>query len=74
MIHLLFINLTWWQFSLIAIEHWLQDRTPIIVWTMKVTGKGDLIKTPMAPWSIIVTDNIWHLVWIYAVTQMGTFF
>ena len=66
-----FIGLSWWQLSLIAVQHWVQDRTHIIVLTLRVTGKGDLIKTPMAPWSIIVIDNIWHIVWIYCVIQMS---
>ena len=64
MIPFLFIGLEVWQLLAIAGQHWIQDRTNFVLWFMKVTGKNDFIKPPMAPWSIIVIDNIFHILWI----------
>lgn len=67
----LLISLAWWQLLLIAGQHWMQDRTNVIVWSMRITGKKSFALPPMAPWSIIVTDNIWHLTWIFGVVKLG---
>lgn len=64
MIPFLFCGLEWWQLAAIAAQHWIQDRTNFVVWMMNATGKGDFAKPPMAPWSIIVIDNIYHVLWI----------
>ncbi len=71
MIPFLFITIQCWQITLIAIQHFLQDRSNIIVWSLNVMGKGELTRAPMTPWSVIVIDNIWHIIWIYAVMQIG---
>jgi hypothetical protein len=69
----LLLNLYWWQLVLIASQHWIQDRTKIVLWYLKLFGKNEFTTTPMAPWSMIVTDNIFHLVWIYGVVQITRF-
>ena len=61
MIPFLFTGLKWWQLTAIAVEHFLQDRTSIITWIMKIKGSGKFATAPMAPWSIIITDNIFHI-------------
>jgi len=60
----LFCGLAWWQLALIGIQHFIQDRTTIVNWLMDVTGKTEFTKPPMAPWSIIVTDNVLHILFI----------
>lgn len=60
----LFCGLIWWQLLLIAAQHFAQDRTNFIVWLMNKKGSGEFAKPPMAPWSIIVTDNIVHILFI----------
>lgn len=57
-------GLKWWQLTAIAVEHFLQDRTSIITWIMKIKGSGQFATAPMAPWSIIITDNIFHILFI----------
>lgn len=52
------------KFILIAIQHLVQDRTNFIVWFMKFKGSEEFAQPPMAPWSIIITDNIFHILWI----------
>lgn len=60
----LFCSFVWWQIALIGIQHFIQDRTAFIVWLMRVKGSEQFAKGPCSPWSIIVTDNIVHILWI----------
>jgi len=53
-----------WQWFAIGIEHFIQDRTSIVVWLMKKKGSARFAEPPMAPWSIILTDNILHVLFI----------
>jgi hypothetical protein len=62
--------LLWWQIGLIGLQHFAQDRTNFVVWLMRVKGSEDFAKPPFAPWSIIVTDNILHILWIAFVAAM----
>jgi len=64
-------NLTWWQLFLVAAEHWIQDGTNVVTWWMKTVGQKDFLKPPMAPWSVILVDNTFHLVWIGFVLWLG---
>lgn len=64
MIPFLWCNLSVCQFLLIGIQHFLQDHTTFIVWFMHIKGSTKFTEPPMAPWSIIVTDNIVHILWI----------
>jgi len=64
LIPFLFCGFTWWQLLLIGTEHFIQDRTNIVLWFMKVKGSKLFATGPMAPWSIVVTDNILHILWI----------
>ena len=70
MIPFLFCGLSVVQFVLIAMQHFIQDRTNFIVWFMKIKGSENFANAPMAPWSIIVTDNIIHILWIYFVVNV----
>lgn len=65
-----FCSLDWWQLGLIGIQHYLQDRTNFVVWLMKAKGSGDFAKPPTAPWSIIATDNILHILFIALVVAL----
>ena len=62
-----FLQFLWWQLVLIGIQHFIQDRWGFVVWFMNKAGHKKFASSPMSPWSIIVTDNIFHLVWIYFV-------
>ena len=62
--------LLWWQIGLIGIQHFAQDRTNVVVWLMRVKGSEDFTKPPCAPWSIIVTDNILHILWMALVVAL----
>jgi hypothetical protein len=60
----IFTGLAWWKLLLIALQHWLQDRTNFVPWSMKIMGRNEFAAQPLAPWSIIITDNIFHILWI----------
>jgi hypothetical protein len=63
--------LPWWAIGVIGVEHFFQDRTNIVVWFMRVTGHTEFSKPPCGPWSIILTDNIFHILfmaWIASLT------
>lgn len=70
MLPFLFCGLAWWQLALIAGQHFIQDRTGFIVWFMKVKGSAQFAAGPCSPWSIIVTDNIVHILWIAWVVSL----
>ena len=63
LIPFLLTELEYWQIILIGIEHFIQDRTNIVVSSMKLTGSG-LFAEKLAPWSIIITDNIYHILFM----------
>ncbi|NIA19527.1 MAG: DUF3307 domain-containing protein [Xanthomonadaceae bacterium] len=71
MLPFLVCGLHWWQLALIAVQHFAQDRSGFITWFLQTTGKREMTEAPMAPWSIIVVDNSFHLAWITAVILMG---
>lgn len=54
---------------LLFITHFIQDRTQIITWWMRLKWKDQskFAEPPMAPWSIVVVDNVWHIVTLYLV-------
>lgn len=62
-----FTGLLIWQIALIGLQHFLQDRTQFVMWFMKVKGSEKFSSGPCAPWSIIVTDNILHILFIAAI-------
>lgn len=67
MLPFLFVEAALWQLLAIAIQHFLQDRTQIVNWFLNNTGSSEFAKPPMAPWSIIVVDNVFHIVFMAAI-------
>lgn len=70
MVPFLFTGLLFWQIILIGVQHFLQDRTQFVVWLMKVKGSEKFGTGPCAPWSIIVTDNILHILFMAGVASL----
>lgn len=64
MIPFLLCGLTWWQLLLIAIQHYIIDRTMFVEWFCKIKGSYKFLHGPLSPWSWVVTDNILHILWI----------
>jgi hypothetical protein len=69
MLPFLLCSFAWWQLLLIAIQHWIQDRTQLVAWVMRWTGKSadGFMGPPFTPWSFILMDNILHVLWMAAV-------
>ena len=66
----LFCDIALWKLFLIGLQHFIQDRTNFVVWFMKITGSKKFTEAPMSPWSIIITDNILHILFIAAIVAM----
>ncbi len=64
-------GLNWWQFALIAVQHYIVDRTNFVAWFMKVKGQNEFATGVCFPWSQIVVDNILHILWIALVVWLG---
>jgi len=56
-----------WVTCTLFITHFIQDRTTIIAVWMDLIGQYKFRTGPCAPWSIIVVDNVWHIVTLWAV-------
>jgi hypothetical protein len=55
----------WWSATaaiFLFSTHFAQDRTQVIGWYMRLMRQRAFATAPLAPWSIIVVDNAWHLV------------
>lgn len=72
MLPFLLCSLTWWQFLLIAIQHYLIDRTKFVAWFMTAKGQHEFATGMCFPWSQIVMDNILHILWIAFVIYTGS--
>lgn len=60
----------WWNPFAVAVlwaSHFIQDRTSIIMGYMNLVGQKQFATGPCSPWSIIVVDNVWHIVAIWCV-------
>mgnify|MGYP000214500488 CR=1 FL=1 len=57
-------SLVTWKLLLIGLEHFVQDRTNIVVRFMELKGSKNFAKLPFTPWSIFLVDNILHILFI----------
>jgi len=60
----------WYQLLAVGIQHFIQDRTNIIVSYMKWSGNAAFAGPPCAPWSIFLVDNIVHILFMAWVDAM----
>lgn len=51
-------------------SHYAQDRTNVIPWWMDLIGQKQFRTGMCSPWSIIVVDNVWHIVVIFLVWKV----
>lgn len=51
-------------------SHFLQDRTNVVRWYMTAIGQEAFATGSCSPWSIIVVDNVFHVVTIWAVWML----
>ena len=53
-----------WQLLMIAAQHYAIDRTNFVLWFMDWKGSESFARGMCSPWSVIVMDNILHILWI----------
>ena len=59
--------------SALFLPHFLQDRTQVIkFWMTKINRQQKFTEPPMSPWSLIVVDNVWHILTIWIVWKFTT--
>lgn len=59
---------TWWVGTLIFLPHFIQDRFSFIAGWMRLSFvQPKFSQPPMAPWSFIVVDNVWHIATLWFV-------
>ena len=66
------LGVSWQVLLLIGIQHYILDRSDLVVRFMKWKGSGDFVDPPFGPWSIVVTDNVLHIWWIYISVDIVT--
>lgn len=59
-------------FVLLFVSHFIQDRTNIIRWWMGRIGQDGFAEN-LGPWSVIVVDNVFHIVVIWVLYHGGVF-
>lgn len=78
MLPFLLVDISWCQFSLIATQHWLQDRTNFVAWWCKTIGSFQkelrhhaLFRNNqferILPWGHFIVDQIFHFIWMWVV-------
>jgi hypothetical protein len=57
----------WLPFLILFGFHFVQDRTNFIRFWMRIAGQEKFATGALSPWSIILTDNIFHFLQIWLV-------
>jgi len=59
----------WWVGLAIVAEHFIQDRWGLVRKLMHLMGQDAFAGPPLGPWSIIVVDNVCHLVFLWVLSK-----
>lgn len=60
---------SFYQVLFVGLQHYLQDMSNFPEWFLKLKGSPNFARKPFAPWSIILCDNIFHILWMEIVKQ-----
>ncbi len=61
------VSLPWWFYAATFAIHWPVDRFGLArIWMTRFSGQTSFATGMLAPWSIIVVDNTFHLLTLYA--------
>lgn len=64
----------WWGLVLCFVCHFLLDRYRLAFWWMTcVSGQAEFARGPLAPWSIILVDNVFHLYTLYLIRCLAVY-
>lgn len=60
--------LPWWGAVACFLAHWPVDRFSLAKkWMMNVSGQAAFASGSMAPWSVVVVDNTFHLLTLFVI-------
>lgn len=59
-----------WVWPILFVTHFIQDRTTVIAKYMDAMGQTSFRTGTCSPWSIIVVDNVWHIVTLWAIWKL----
>jgi hypothetical protein len=66
----LLTELSWLQLGLIALQHWLQDRSSFVGWWCKTMGSFQTeLKQNGLPWGHFIVDQVMHFIWMWLVVN-----
>lgn len=67
----LFAGIGWQAAAFLFACHFAQDRTQLVRWWMTLPWKNQtgFMQSPLSPWSMIVVDNVWHVVQLWAAVR-----
>ena len=60
----------WRVTTILVVTHFIQDHTQIVRRWMRLIGQDAFATGPLSPWSIVVVDNVWHIVTIFVVWKV----
>ena len=63
------LNISTVAILLIALQHFIIDRTNLVKIYMEAIGQHRFLRPPMFPWSYIIVDNLSHVLWIWIVMK-----
>jgi len=52
---------------ILYVTHFYQDKTNVIAYWMDIVGQYRFRTGPCSPWAIIVVDQVWHIVTLWAI-------
>lgn len=62
----------WWFYAGVCALHWPVDRWRLAaLWMRRVSGQKLFATGPLAPWSVIVVDNVAHLIVLYVLAILA---
>jgi predicted hotdog family 3-hydroxylacyl-ACP dehydratase len=67
MIPFVFTAFNWQQLLLIAVQHYIQDRTNFVAWFCKLTKKFQDKSNQSLGY--IIVDNVFHILWVAMIVQ-----
>lgn len=71
MLPFLFTGLSLLQLTLIGLQHYIQDKTNFVTWFMDVKGSSLFAQPPFAPMSIIIMDNVLHILFMAMIASLS---
>lgn len=64
----------WWGYPAVFVSHWVIDRFRLArVWMERVSHQKQFATGPLSPWSVIVVDQVFHLLALAVIVLVAKF-